>query len=322
LKIIYVLKDIGCSGGGRIVYEHLNGLANRKHDCELVYLTGSSDWFGDILFKKSQFNSPEKIIKYLKDINCIKVATWWETAPWVKEGGGQFYFVQDIETSYSDDLEYKEKVLKTYHLGLTHITTNSFQYAALKYALGANAKRAGIAINHKIFRCLNNINKENFALYFYRDNYLKNPGMLEESLKIIEQSPFDIELYAYGQLKCPFASKTFINVDDIELNKIINKASMFISTSRHEGFNLTILEAMACGTPVITTRAIGNETFCVDGVNCLMIENSQELARAVGQLLIQPDLVKYLSDNGLKTAQSYKWDNVIDKLENIFKGGT
>ena len=45
---------------------------------------------------------------------------------------------------------------------------------------------------------------------------------------------------------------------------------MFVQTSRHEGFCLPVLEAMAAGAPVVCTDADGNRDFCRDGENCLM----------------------------------------------------
>ena len=55
----------------------------------------------------------------------------------------------------------------------------------------------------------------------------------------------------------------FERPSDEELNVLLNYATAFVQTSRHEGFCLTILEAMAAGTPVITTNADGNMDFCV-----------------------------------------------------------
>jgi glycosyltransferase involved in cell wall biosynthesis len=57
-----------------------------------------------------------------------------------------------------------------------------------------------------------------------------------------------------------------------EVNELYNKATLFVQTSRHEGFCLPILEAMAAGCPVICTDAHGNRDFSFDGKNCLMVE--------------------------------------------------
>ena len=57
---------------------------------------------------------------------------------------------------------------------------------------------------------------------------------------------------------------------DAEVNELLNTATVFVQTSRHEGFCLPVLEAMATGIPVVCTDAHGNRDFCRDGENCLM----------------------------------------------------
>ena len=51
---------------------------------------------------------------------------------------------------------------------------------------------------------------------------------------------------------------------DREVNELLNQATAFLQTSTHEGFCLTILEAMATGCPVVCTDADGNRDFCVE----------------------------------------------------------
>ena len=55
---------------------------------------------------------------------------------------------------------------------------------------------------------------------------------------------------------------------DEEVNRLFNEATVFVQTSRHEGFCLPPLESMATGGAVVCTDAHGNRDFCVDGENC------------------------------------------------------
>jgi len=171
----------------------------------------------------------------------------------------------------------------------------------------------GLAVDHNIFKPLNIDKKEKTGLYFYRNGYLKNPSMMREAIKLMP----GFNLYSYGQASCSFAKENHLNITDSQLAQLMNKASVFISTSIHEGFCLPLLEAMACGTPVITTKAAGNEIFCIDNVNCLMVESPQEIAEAVKKILTDEILVKRLVDNGITTANNYQWGSVTDRLEEV-----
>lgn len=324
MKIIYVLKDAGRCGGHRVVLEHLKGLANRGHDCQLCYISTEPVWFENINFKLNKFSSVDNLINYLaQNKDAVKVATWWETAYWVAKGRGgykSYYLVQDIESSRYQDGNYKNNVLNTYRLGLHHIVENAFTYAVLRYVLNVGVTRVGLAVDHSIFKPLGTGKEPNIGLYFYRSalESLKNPKMMEETMDIMRDINF--KLYGYGQGQCPFASESFINVPDSRLAEIMNQCQVLISTSIHEGFCLPLLEAMACGTPVITTNAVGNEIFCINNVNCLTVENSVELKEAIIRILTDKDLAKKLSDNCIETANNYQWDSVIDRLERLYAG--
>jgi glycosyltransferase involved in cell wall biosynthesis len=91
---------------------------------------------------------------------------------------------------------------------------------------------------------------------------------------------------------------------------------VFVQTSTHEGFCLPVLEAMACGTPVVCTDADGNRDFCSDGENCLMVPpRADAVAGAIARLLADVELRERLAQAGLNTAAAYSWESQIDHLE-------
>lgn len=315
MKIIYVVANTGRYGGHRVVFEHLNGLTDRGHNCELCFIDNDPTWFENINFKLNKFDRLYNLIKYLvKEKDAIKVATFWTTADWVAKSGGGYYLIYSIPTLHYQTESTKNNILNTYKLGLHHIVQNVSAYAILKCVLNVKVTRIEIlAVDHDIFKPLGINKKAGIGLYCYRDKPMKNPKMMEATMNIIK----DFKLYSYGR-QCPFADETFVNISNSKVAEIMNQSEVFISTSIHEGFCLPLLEAMACGTPVITTRSIGNEVFCIDGVNCLIVENSIELKEAIIKILTDKNLAKRLSANGIKTASNYQWDRVIDRLEKVY----
>jgi glycosyltransferase involved in cell wall biosynthesis len=82
----------------------------------------------------------------------------------------------------------------------------------------------------------------------------------------------------------------------------------FVYPSLWEGFGLPILEAMACGTPVITS--LGSGTQEVSGNAALLVDpmNVRSLAQAMEDLIKNPALRLQLRERGLQRASMFNWE--------------
>lgn len=95
-----------------------------------------------------------------------------------------------------------------------------------------------------------------------------------------------------------------------DLVKIYNAADAYVSASEYEGFSITVVEAMACGTPVIgINRAAFGEI--VGGAGHLIDAPTVEgLATALERVLTDERLRKDLSRRGVARAQDYRWVDI------------
>jgi len=77
-----------------------------------------------------------------------------------------------------------------------------------------------------------------------------------------------------------------------ELVSLYQRASVFALPSDEEGFGIVLLEAMACGVPVVSTRCGGPDGIVTDGEDGYLVglENAAELSDRLGRLLDRPDL--------------------------------
>lgn len=93
-----------------------------------------------------------------------------------------------------------------------------------------------------------------------------------------------------------------------------------INVSLYEGFGIPVVEAMQCGVPVICSATTGlGETG--KGAACLVNpENMEEVSQAMEKVWLEPEFRQTLSENGLKRAGDFSWDQSADKMwENIEK---
>jgi glycosyltransferase involved in cell wall biosynthesis len=97
---------------------------------------------------------------------------------------------------------------------------------------------------------------------------------------------------------------------------------IFVLPSLSEGFPVTILEAMACGLPVVATRVGGIPDIIEDGANGYLIDtkNQEQIAEVLLKLLQDEELRKGISDKNRETAEKYRWDTVAATLEGIYQG--
>lgn len=104
-----------------------------------------------------------------------------------------------------------------------------------------------------------------------------------------------------------------------ELVSLYNQAEAFFYPSLYEGFGLPILEAMACGCPVITSN-YGAMMEVAGGNACLVDPNSvEDLVRAMVKIVSNSSYAKKLSELGLKRAVHFSWEKTARKTLVVYE---
>ena len=329
VRIIFVLQTMGLSGGIKIVFEHAEKLAARGFNVEIWGLDHHGiPWDIPENVKIRSFRNYDRMSFALASEEAIKVATWWETAfpVWLAsvKKGIPVYFIQEFETwFYPDDVTAQATVVSCYRKEFRNMTTSKYNHAEIT-SLGLKAAPIPCGYNDKVYRPLKGVKREGDVLLGVgRSFFQKNFRFTFKSwLGMGENRP---KMWLFGSepdmQKLDKRIKYFVKPSDQGVNELYNKATVFAQTSRHEGFSLPILEAMAAGCPVICTDAHGNRDFCFDKKNCLIVEHDdvEGMTKALQQLFDNPKLRAKLSAAGIKTAQNYRWKVIMDKVEAFYK---
>jgi GT2 family glycosyltransferase len=323
LRVIYVTQDTGVGGGHRDVFEHANRLTERGHAVEVWSLDGPPNWFA-LAAPVRKFGSFDELAAALAGESAIKVATWWATAEPVWRAsvtkGIPVFLVQDIETSYyGDDLRAQDRVLASYREEFSYMTISEWNRDRLR-ELGREAELIPPGIDLDTFRPLAGVERRSDVLLALgRSNPLKNLPLTLDAWRRLEPMP---ELWMFGiepELGARHGARYFEAPSDERVNELLNEATVFVQTSRHEGFCLPPLEAMAAGAAVVCTDAHGNRDFCRDGENCLFVEPRPEaVSSGIDRLMGDAALRARLVQGGFRTAESYRWERRIDQLEAFF----
>lgn len=106
-----------------------------------------------------------------------------------------------------------------------------------------------------------------------------------------------------------------------ELMGYFKASKMFVLNSGYEGLSHMILEAMAMGLPVITTDVCGNPELIKHGYNGLLVEynNKKQLKQSILKLWRDKNLQKKFIENGKKTLEKFKLEEMINKTLEVLK---
>ncbi len=106
-----------------------------------------------------------------------------------------------------------------------------------------------------------------------------------------------------------------------EMAQLLRQQDVFLMTSRAEGASNVILEAMAAGLPIVTTRN-GAHDLVLDAGCGIVVEAAEQrfLADALRALFVDENRRYQLAEAGLDYAKSHTWQRSAERLEAIFLG--
>lgn len=155
-------------------------------------------------------------------------------------------------------------------------------------------------------------------IYVGRLTYQKNPQRLLRLCARLKQDKPDLKVAIVGTGELEDELKTLckeLNLEDtvhflgFQPNpiKMVADSKAVILTSRWEGTPMCALEAMALGTPVVSTPSDGMKDLLTDGVSGYLTESDEQMAKDLLKIFTQPEHRQLLAENARK-----KFDSLND----------
>jgi glycosyltransferase involved in cell wall biosynthesis len=107
-------------------------------------------------------------------------------------------------------------------------------------------------------------------------------------------------------------------IEEDDKPAVLRGASVFAFVSRHEGFGLPPLEAMACGIPVVTSNCsslpevVGDAAFSIDP------DDDRQIAGSIIATIVQEELASEMKQKGLKQAARFSWEKTATETLLIY----
>lgn len=174
--------------------------------------------------------------------------------------------------------------------------------------------------------------EENFALYLGRIDPEKS---LELAIWAMEKTDHDNSLVIAGDLETRYpwykeklerlAEKVKISdrfkiipsPSDSECVRLMQRCSVFLFPSTIDTFGLVVLEAMACGKPIVACNR-GGVPEIVSDAGFLLEPNVEEWQKIVSKLLSNSKLRKQMGEKALERSKTFSWENTARRLIQSF----
>lgn len=108
-------------------------------------------------------------------------------------------------------------------------------------------------------------------------------------------------------------------VDETDLPALYGGADLFVLPSLYEGFGLPVLEAMACGTPVVTSNVSSLPEVAGDAAIFVDPYDVNAIADAMRRILGDSDLAADLRRRGLVRAQAFSWERTARETIAVYE---
>lgn len=113
-------------------------------------------------------------------------------------------------------------------------------------------------------------------------------------------------------------------IPDQEVSQLYNSAECLIYPSFYEGFGMPVIEAMACGCPVVTSRTSSLPEVAGDAAILVDPYRVEDIVRGILDVINKPELRQQMIRKGFKQAQKFSWEKTAREtvmvFENVFRG--
>lgn len=341
MKITFICTPPNLSGGNRVIAIYADLLTEMGHDVTIVaqphphvsrkqalkrFLKGQrpqprpeKSHFDNMKARLHLTSNTERITDDDVPDGDVVIATFWTTAYMVANlsaaKGRKFYFVQHHEIH---NPLYSELGAASYRLPLRKIVVSNWLRDVMRSEYGeGDVPVVPNAVDHEqfVFHPHDKRSVPTVSL-MYSGKLFKGMDISLKALDIVKKRLPELSLLAFGtidpleRLPLPGYATYHKSPPQTDIPRIYAASDVYLFGSSSEGFGLPVLEAMACGCPVVATRTGCAPDAIRDGFNGYVvdIDDVEALAdRLVRVLSAAPDVWKTMSQNAANAVESYSW---------------
>ncbi|HLD28135.1 MAG TPA: glycosyltransferase family 1 protein [Patescibacteria group bacterium] len=190
-------------------------------------------------------------------------------------------------------------------------------YDSLKY--NQNSTRVDLAkynISQPYLLYIGRLEKKKNILGIVQSFILAKEKHLDLKLVLVGNTGKDFEkireIIKQNKIQAEIIMPGYVPEDD--LPEIIRQAEIFVFPTLYEGFGLPIIQAMACGTPVITSNINPHLEVASDGAVFVSPQNPTDIAGQINKILADEEFKNDLIGRGLERVKIFSWRKTSEDI--------
>lgn len=327
MQVNYLLEDTALFGGVKVALHHAELLHRLGHQVTVVSKGAPPKWFPiEALFCEVEDFSPENVPEA-----DVHVATFWTTvAPAAALPKGQaVHYCQGFEAALEHNRQEHRRILEAYEKRLPAFAVSPHLAALLETKFDRAARVVPPALEpfwtprrrigpHRRPRVL-------VAHPFEFD--MKGVQTALQAIRLLREDGIDVRLVRLSQWPLSEAEEQFLAPDEfhhhIEMSEVaglLAGCDLLLAPSwEAEGFGLTVLEAMACGVPVVASRITAFSGFAGEAAELVPPTDPRAFADAAAAILGDRRRWREMRRSGLAAARPFSEERVASALEDAVR---
>lgn len=322
-RINYLLEDTALYGGVKVVLHHADLLRRKGHRVMVVSPGARPDWYetGDG-FRTVPALDPTHIPEA-----DLHVATFWTTlaAARAMPSGRAVHFCQGFEAALDHNTEQHPAIIEAYSHVVPTWTVSPHLAELNRERFGREARLTPPALEPYWRPDERDAPHQHPRVMVPHpfEFYMKGVDTALEAVRMLRETGVEIVLVRLSQWPLGDAERSELSPDEFHCNlrppevaDLVAGCDLVLAPSwASEGFGLAVLEAMACGVPVVASEIPSHRSFAADGAAFAPVGDAGAFARAAEEVLTDGRRWRQMRQAGLEIAKRFSEERVASDLD-------